>query len=163
MRAHAAVAQLVEQRIRNAKVASSTPASGTIQEHLPVGIDPGTRKCSLALIPGTGLDVKKSVLLLFLALPAAAFADDDGDEFLALMKEPAARHAALAYIDSVRMKWDGSVFCVVKGNPHAADDPQSAEFAAVKTYLETHPEERYRPRRYLITQALLAAYPCAPR
>jgi hypothetical protein len=30
MRAHAAVAQLVEQRIRNAKVASSTPASGTI-------------------------------------------------------------------------------------------------------------------------------------
>jgi hypothetical protein len=29
MRAHAAVAQLVEQRIRNAKVASSTPASGT--------------------------------------------------------------------------------------------------------------------------------------
>ena len=34
MRAHAAVAQLVEQRIRNAKVASSTPASGTIQEHL---------------------------------------------------------------------------------------------------------------------------------
>ena len=40
MRAHAAVAQLVEQRIRNAKVASSTPASGTIQEHLQTGLRP---------------------------------------------------------------------------------------------------------------------------
>ena len=40
MRAHAAVAQLVEQRIRNAKVASSTPASGTIQEHLQAGPRP---------------------------------------------------------------------------------------------------------------------------
>ena len=40
MRAHAAVAQLVEQRIRNAKVASSTPASGTIQEHLQAGLRP---------------------------------------------------------------------------------------------------------------------------
>ena len=107
--------------------------------------------------------MKKFVLLLFLVLPAVASADDDGDEFLALMQQPAARQAALAYIDSVRNKWDGTVFCVVKGNPHAADDPQAAEFAAVKTYLETHPEERYRPRRYLITQGLLAAYPCAPR
>jgi hypothetical protein len=129
---------------------------------LPVRIDPGTRKCSLVLLPGTGLDVKKNVLLL-LVLPALAFAEDDGDEFLALMEKPAARQAAFAFIDSVRNKWDGSVFCVVKGNPHAADDPQAAAFAAVKTYLETHPEERYRPRRYLITQGLLAAYPCAPR
>src|SRR5579859_1079677 len=163
MRAHAAVAQLVEQRIRNAKVASSTPASGTVQEHLPVGIDPGTRKGSLALLRGTGLDVKKSVLLLLLALSPVAFAEDDGEEFLALMIQPAARQAALAFIDSVRNKWDGSVFCVVKDNPHAVDDPQGAEFAAVKSYLETHPEERYRPRRYLITQALLFAYPCAAR
>ena len=107
--------------------------------------------------------MKKSVLLLLLVLPALAFAEDDGDEFLALMQEPAARQAALAFIDSVRNKWDGSVFCVVKGNPHAPDDPQAAAFSAVKTYLEAHPEERYRPRRYLITQGLLAAYPCAPR
>jgi hypothetical protein len=163
MRAHAAVAQLVEQRIRNAKVTSSTPVSGTIQEHLPVGFDPGTRKCSLALLPGTRSDVKTSILLLLLALPALAMAEDDGEEFLELMEKPAARQAALAFIDSVRNKWDGSVFCVVKGNPQAADDPHAAAFAAVKTYLESHPEERYRPRRYLITQALLAAYPCAPR
>ena len=107
--------------------------------------------------------MKKSVLLLLLALPAVAFAEDDGDEFLALMVNPAGRQAALAFIDSVRNKWDGGVFCIVKGNPHAADDPQAAEFATVKAYLETHPEERYRPRRYLITQGLLAAYPCAPR
>ena len=141
---------------------SSTPASGTIPEHLPVRIDPGTCKCSLALLTGTGLDLKKSVLLL-LVLPALAFAEDDGDEFLALMQKPAARQPALAFIDSVRNKWDGSVFCVVKGNPHASDDPQAAAFTAVRIYLETHPEECYRPRRYLITQGSLAAYPCAPR
>jgi hypothetical protein len=36
-------------------------------------------------------------------------------------------------------------------------------FGAVKTCLETHPEERYRPRRYQIIQGLRAAYPCPPR
>jgi hypothetical protein len=107
--------------------------------------------------------VKKLILMLLLVLPGFAFAEDDGDELLSLMERPATREAALAHIDNVRTKWDGSVFCIAIGNPHAADNPQAAAFVAVKTYLETHPEERYRPRRYLITQGLRAAYPCPPR
>ena len=107
--------------------------------------------------------MKKLVLTLLLVLPGFALAEDDGDELLGLMEKPATRQAALAHIDNVRTKWDGSVFCIAKGNPHAADDPQSEAFVAVKTYLETHLEERYRPRRYLIIQGLRAAYPCPPR
>ena len=107
--------------------------------------------------------MKKRVLLWLLLLPGLAFAEDDGDELLGLMANPATRKAALAHIDDVRVRWDGSVFCIAKGNPHPADDPQAAAFAVVKTYLEAHPEERYRPRRYLITQGLRAGYPCPPR
>jgi len=107
--------------------------------------------------------VKKLVLILLLALPGLAFAEDDGDELLGLMEKPATREIALAHIDDVRARWDGSVFCIAKGNPHAADNPQTAAFVAVKTYLEAHPEERYRPRRYLIIQGLRAGYPCAPK
>ena len=107
--------------------------------------------------------MKKLVLLLLLALPGPAFAEDDGEELLGLMDRPATRQAALAHIDDVRTKWDGSVFCIAKGNLHAADNPQAAAFATVTNYLEAHPEERYRPRRYLIIQGLRAAYPCPPR
>jgi hypothetical protein len=163
MRAHAAVAQLVEQRIRNAKVASSTPASGTIQEHLPVRTGPGIASALCFFSPGNGLDMNKLVLMLLLVSPGLALAEDDGDELLGLMERPATREAALEHIDNVRTKWDGSVFCIAKDNPRAADNPQAAAFVAVKTYLETHPEERYRPRRYLIIQGLRAAYPCPPR
>jgi len=98
-----------------------------------------------------------------LVLPVAAFGEDDGEELLGLMQRPATREVALEHIDDVRTRWDGSVFCIAKGNAHAADNPQAAAFGAVKTYLETHPEERYRPRRYLIIQGLRAAYPCPPR
>jgi hypothetical protein len=163
MRAHAAVAQLVEQRIRNAKVASSTPASGTIQEHLP------GRACtgSASALCFPALDwkpvVKKLILLSLLVLPCLALAEDDGDELLGLMEKPATRETALQHIDNVRTKWDGSVFCIATGNPQAADNPQAAAFVAVKSYLENHPEERYRPRRYLIIQGLRAAFPCRPR
>lgn len=108
--------------------------------------------------------MKFRVLLLLLALLSRlALADDDGEEFLAMMQAPQGRKAALAFIDSVRHEWDGRVFCLVKGNPQPPGDPESAEFAAVKAYLETHPEERYRPRRYLITQGLRAAFACPPR
>lgn len=107
--------------------------------------------------------MKNLVLMLLLALPGLAFAEDDGDELLALMEKPATRETALAHIDDVRTKWDGSVFCIAKGNPDAAEDPRDAAFAAVKTYLQAHPEERYRPRRYLIIQGLRAAFPCQPR
>ena len=107
--------------------------------------------------------MKKLVLALVLMLPGFVFAEDDGGELLGLMERPATRQTALAHIDDVRSKWDGSVFCIAKGNPHPADNPQAAAFVAVRNYLEAHPEERYRPRRYLITQGLLAAYPCPPR
>ena len=109
------------------------------------------------------MDVKKLVLMLMLVWPVLGFAEDDGDELLGLMERPATKEAALAHIDNVRTKWDGSVFCIAKGNPHAADNPQAAAFIAVKNYLEAHPQERYRPRRYLIIQGLRAGYPCPPR
>ena len=90
-------------------------------------------------------------------------AEDDGEELLGLMERPATRQVVLTHIDDVRSRWDGSVFCIAKGNPQPPGDPQAAAFAAVKTYLEAHPEERYRPRRYLITQGLRAGFPCPPR
>jgi hypothetical protein len=98
--------------------------------------------------------VKRLVLLLLFIAPGLAVAEDDGDELLGLMQRPASREAALAHIDDVRIKWGGSLFCI------ASDNPQAAAFAAVKTYLEDHPQERYRPRRYLIFQGLRSAYPC---
>jgi hypothetical protein len=107
--------------------------------------------------------VRSRVLVFLLVLPALAWAEDDGDELLGLMQKPATSQIALTHVDDVRVRWDGSVFCIAKGNPHAVDDPQAAAFAAVKSYLEDHPEERYRPRRYLITQGLRAAFPCPPR
>ena len=107
--------------------------------------------------------MKKLVLMWLLVLPVVAVPEDDGEELLGLMERPATREVAIEHIDDVRNRWDGSVFCISKGNAHAADNPQAAAFSAVKTYLDTHPEERYRPRRYLIIQGLRAAYPCPPR
>ena len=109
------------------------------------------------------LDVKKLILISLLIFPGLALAEDDGDELLGLMERPATRETALLHIDDVRTKWDGSVFCISRENPQPAENPQAAAFVAVKTYLEAHPEERYRPRRYLIIQALRAAFPCPPR
>jgi len=111
----------------------------------------------------SGRAVNKRVLLLLLAAPCLAFAEDDGDELLGLMQRRATSEVALAHIDDVRTRWDGSVFCIAKSNPDAPADPRAAAFAAVRTYLENNPAERYRPRRYLIIQGLREAYPCAPR
>lgn len=105
--------------------------------------------------------MKRLALLLLLASPGYALAEDDGDELLALMQRPASREAAVVHIDDVRNKWDGTLFCMAKGNPQAAGDAGAAAFAAVKTWLEAHPQERYRSRRYLIIQALRATWPCA--
>lgn len=107
--------------------------------------------------------MKKQVLILLLVLPALALAEDDGEELLGMMEKPAGREIALAQIDDVRARWDGTVFCIARDNPHAPDNAQNAAFTAVKTYLEAHPEERYRPRRYLIIQGLRGAYPCTPQ
>jgi hypothetical protein len=151
MRAHAAVAQLVEQRIRNAKVASSTPASGTILNFA----------ARLIRTKSGPFCMKKSIWLLALLFSGLVLAEDDGEELLLLMRKPATAPIALEHIDDVRARWDGSVFCIAKGNDSAPVDPQRAAFSAVKIYLEDYPGERYRPRRYLIIQGLRAAYPCS--
>ena len=104
--------------------------------------------------------MKKSIWMLGLLLPGLVLAEDDGEELLALMRKPVTASIALEHIDDLRMRWDGSVFCIAKRNPNAPLDPQGAAFDAVKTYLENYPAERYRPRRYLIIQGLRAAYPC---
>jgi len=104
--------------------------------------------------------MSKKIWLLALLLPGLVLAEDDGDELLELMRKPATAPIALEHIDDVRMRWDGSVFCIANRNPNAPLDAQRAAFGAVKTYLENYPAERYRPRRYLIIQGLRAAYPC---
>jgi hypothetical protein len=93
-------------------------------------------------------------LVLICALPLPAHAEDDGEELLGYMQKPATRDVAMAYIDSVRQKWNDTLFCI------SGEDPRPASFDAVKAYLETHPADRYRPRRYLITEALRGAFPC---
>jgi hypothetical protein len=98
--------------------------------------------------------VNRLPILLLLAIPAVAFAEDDGTELLDFMRRPASRDVALAYIDNVRTEWDGTLFCI------PGEDPQARAFDAVKLYLEDNPEQRYRPRRYLIIQGLRSAYPC---
>ena len=107
--------------------------------------------------------MKKLLLLSLLVSPSLAIAEYDGEELLGMMEKPAGREIALAQIDDVRARWDGSVFCIARGNPHAPDNAQNAAFTAVKTYLENHPEECYRPRRYLIIPGLRGAYPCTPQ
>ena len=102
----------------------------------------------------------RTLMLLLLILPAIAFAEDDGEEYLRLMEDPRTRDVALVYLDNVTGEWDGRLFCFARGRSNAPDDARSAAFTAVKTYLEQHPQDRYRPRRYLIIQGLRAAFPC---
>lgn len=95
------------------------------------------------------------ILVLLLALPMTAQAEEDGDELLDFMSRPATRELASGYIDSVWKEWNGGgLFCIPEGNR------QALAFDAVKTYLEDNPSQRYRPRRYLIVQGLRGAYPC---
>jgi hypothetical protein len=89
-------------------------------------------------------------------LPALACAEDDGNELLAFMQRADAREVAMAYVDAARKQWDGTLFCIAGG------DPQKLAFDAVRQYLETHPDQLFRPRRYLIIQGLRAGYPCKP-
>jgi len=89
-----------------------------------------------------------------LLLPLAALAEDDGNELLAFMQKPQSREVAMAYIDAARIEWNGRLFCI------DGADPQSQAFDAVRQYLETHPDELFRPRRYLIIQGLRTGHPC---
>lgn len=93
-----------------------------------------------------------AAVLMAAALPVAA--EDDGEEFLKLMRQPKARELVQKYIDNAANKWDGSVFCTPE------DNRADARFNAVKTYFETHESEMWRPQRYLIIQGLRAAFPC---
>ena len=101
--------------------------------------------------------MKELVLALLLAISTAAAGEDDGNELLDFMQRPASYQVALAYIDDVRMRWDGTLFCI------PGDDRQVRAFDAVKRYLEGNPQQRFRPRRYLIIQGLRVTYPCQQR
>lgn len=95
------------------------------------------------------------VLVALLAFASFAHAEGDGEEFLRLMRQPAARDLAQKHIDNAADKWDGSVFCT------PAEGRQAARFQAVLEYLELHPQELWRPQRYLIIQGLRSAFPCS--
>jgi hypothetical protein len=89
------------------------------------------------------------------AVAAPASAEDDGIEFFELMQRPKARAQVMRYIDAAADKWEGrGPLCT----PEA--DRENARFQAVYDYLDAHPEERWRPQRYLIVQGLRARYPC---
>ena len=98
--------------------------------------------------------MKKLLFALLLLFPVLACAEDDGNELLAFMQRAESREVAMAYIDAARKEWDGSLFCITGG------DPQQLAFDAVRQYLETHPDQLFRPRRYLIIQGLRTGYPC---
>lgn len=99
--------------------------------------------------------MKRLLLAVLLALPILAQAEEDGHELLESMSRPATRELASGYIDAVWKEWNGGgLFCIPEG------DRQALAFDAVKTYLENNPDQRYRPRRYLIVQGLRGAYPC---
>ncbi|HEX7810646.1 MAG TPA: Rap1a/Tai family immunity protein [Burkholderiales bacterium] len=100
--------------------------------------------------------MKNLVIALLLMAPALASAEDDGNELLGFMQNPGSRDVAMMYVEAARKEWDGTLFCVTGG------DPQKLAFDAVRQYLESHPEQRYRPRRYLIIQGLRTGYPCKP-
>lgn len=108
-------------------------------------------------------DVARILILLGLLTSWPALAEDDGEEFLEWMNRASMRGTARAHIDDVILHLDGDVFCLVKGSPDVPAKPSESAFAAVKSFLESHPAERHRPRRYLITQALRTAYPCPAR
>ena len=95
-----------------------------------------------------------SALTLLLAAVSAAWAEVNGEELLDMMQSEAGREVAQLYIDDVWQKMDGALFCLPEG------DPQQLSFDAVKEYLETHPEQLFRARRYLIVQGLRGAFPC---
>lgn len=98
--------------------------------------------------------MKKLLLVLLKAISTNVAAEEDSNELLEFMWRPASHGVALAYIDNVRTQWDGTLFCI------PGDDRQARAFDAVRLYLEGNPEQRFRPRRYLIIQGLRAAHPC---
>jgi hypothetical protein len=95
--------------------------------------------------------------MLCLCAATAARAEDDGEDFQRLLRNPAARELAQRYIDNAANKWEGRVICT----PEA--DRAEARYVAVRDWFEAHPQEMWRPQRYLIMQGLQQAFPCAPK
>jgi hypothetical protein len=89
-----------------------------------------------------------------LVAAGTACAEDDGEEFLRLMRQKATREVAQKHIDNAADKWEGRVVCTPE------EDREEARFQAVLRYFEDHPQEMWRPQRYLIIQGLRAAFPC---
>ena len=56
--------------------------------------------------------MNKLPIMLLLAIPAFALAEEDGNELLDFMQRPASHGVALAYIDNVRTQWDGTLFWI---------------------------------------------------
>jgi hypothetical protein len=104
--------------------------------------------------PVRALRLKLLVLAAGLALSGPAAAEDDGNELLAFMRNKASRDVAMMYVEAVRSEWDQRLFCI------EGEDPQGQAFDSVRQYLESHPDELFRPRRYLIIQGLRAGHPC---
>ena len=92
---------------------------------------------------------------LLLTASTALRAESNGEELLEMMESSAGRDVAQTFIDDVWQKWNEGLFCLPEG------DPQQLSFDAVLDYLESNPDQLYRPRRYLIIQGLRAAFPCS--
>jgi hypothetical protein len=99
--------------------------------------------------------------LLFAVVFAAGLpvlAEENGEELLSIMRQDKGRAVAEPYVTSVLERWDGTLFCVAQRG-----DAGALAYDAVREYLEHHPGELVRERRYLIIQALRTAYPCPTR
>jgi hypothetical protein len=96
----------------------------------------------------------KALLAILIMIPAAVVAETDGNELLEMMKDPKGREYAQPFIDDVWQKWNNGLFCIPQENI------QNVAFDAVEKFLEEHPEIRFRPRRYVITNALRESFPC---
>lgn len=101
--------------------------------------------------------MRRLLAALAFLLPVVAAAEEDGNELLDFMRKPQLREVAMAYIDAARLEWNMALFCI------EGDDAQARAFDAVKAYLEAHPDQLYRPRRYLVIQGLRTGFPCGNR
>lgn len=100
------------------------------------------------------MSLRPLIAVCLLVVAGSACAEDDGEEFLRLMRQKATREVAQKHIDNAANKWEGRVVCTPE------EDREEARFQAVLKYFEEHPQEMWRPQRYLIIQGLRAAFPC---
>ena len=94
---------------------------------------------------------------LNLSFAGLCLAETDGEEFLKVLMNPESRPLAKAHIDDVWEKWDGTLFCIVPDDPKLKS---ALAMDAVQKYLTNNSSELFRPRRYLIIQALRKSFQC---